>query len=430
MADLLTASRSGPLVGEVRVPGDKSLSHRAVIMAAMARGESRIAGLSDGDDVGRTVDAVRALGASVRQDRDGSLIIGGGQWRSPGGPIDCGNSGTSARLLMGAVAGRPVSAAFVGDASLSRRPMARVTEPLRRMGASIEGGDRLPITISGGALHGIRFSNLTGSAQVKSAVLLAGLGASGVVEVIEPRPSRDHSERMLSAFGVQLSRINGPDGAQATLPEVRSLTPAAIEISGDPSSAAFPLVAALICPGSRVTVRNLLANPLRTGLYAALEDMGARLVFANRREVSGEPVADVTAEASSLRAITLAGDRAPAMIDEYPILAVAAACAQGETAMHGLGELRHKESDRLAAIVAGLAGCGIHARVEGDSLFVRGGVSRGGDVVTRGDHRIAMSFLVLGLASAAPVRVDEAAMIGTSFPGFTPLMRSLGAQIA
>ncbi|WP_166037449.1 3-phosphoshikimate 1-carboxyvinyltransferase [Sphingosinicella sp. YJ22] len=409
----LTAHPGAPLRGEVAVPGDKSISHRALIIGAMAEGETRITGLLESDDVMRTVAAVRALGADVARDGD-IWRVRGGPWRSPDAPIDCGNSGTTARLLMGAVAGRPISATFVGDSSLSRRPMRRVTEPLRQMGARIEGGDTLPITVHGGRLRGIEYAMPVASAQVKSAILLAGLGADGPTRVIETQPSRDHSERMLPLFLDEAGRLRGTD----------------VPAPGDPSSAAFLVVAALLVPGSQVTVRGVGINPTRIGLFETLRDMGGEIELANRREVGGEPVADVLARASRLRGVEVPAARAPAMIDEYPLLAVAAAFAQGGTAMHDLGELRHKESDRLAAIANGLAACGVSVQVEGDTLRIRGGAAPGGtEVAAHGDHRIAMAFAVLGLASAAPVCVDGAEMIATSFPGFADLMRGLGARI-
>jgi 3-phosphoshikimate 1-carboxyvinyltransferase len=409
----LTAHPGERLSGTVAVPGDKSISHRALILGAMAEGETRISGMLESDDVMRTVEAVRALGAEVVREGDVWRVLGG-PWRSPPAPIDCGNSGTTARLLMGAVAGRPVSATFVGDASLSRRPMRRVTEPLRQMGARIEGGDTLPITVHGGSLRGIRYIAPVASAQVKSAILLAGLGADGPVEVIEPNPSRDHSERMLPLFLADAGRPRGTD----------------IQVPGDPSSAAFPIVAALLSPRSDVTVAAVCINPTRIGLFECLREMGAEVEMAGQRQLGGEPVADITIRASRLRGIEVPASRAPAMIDEFPLLAVAAAFAEGETVMRGLGELRHKESDRLAAIAKGLAACGVAVQVEGDTLRIRGGAVPGAaEVGTHGDHRIAMAFLVLGLASAAPVSVDRADMIATSFPGFADLMRGLGARI-
>ncbi|HEY0325582.1 MAG TPA: 3-phosphoshikimate 1-carboxyvinyltransferase [Allosphingosinicella sp.] len=409
----LTAHPGERLSGTVAVPGDKSISHRALILGAMAEGETRISGMLESDDVMRTVEAVRALGAEVA--RDGDLWrVRGGPWRSPPAPIDCGNSGTTARLLMGAVAGRPVSATFVGDESLSRRPMRRVTEPLRRMGASIEGGDTLPITVHGGSLRGIRYIAPVASAQVKSAILLAGLHAEEPVEVVEPNPSRDHSERMLPLLLTDTGQLRGTT----------------IQIPGDPSSAAFPIVAALLSPGSDVTVAAVCINPTRIGLFECLREMGGQIEMAGQRQLGGEPVADIIVRASRLGGIDVPASRAPAMIDEYPLLAVAAAFAEGETVMRGLGELRHKESDRLAAIANGLAACGVAMQVEGDALRIRGGAVPGdAGVETHGDHRIAMAFLVLGLASAVPVSVDRAEMIATSFPGFADLMRGLGARI-
>lgn len=423
----LRAESSGPLRGTIAVPGDKSISHRALILGGMAAGETRIEGLLEGDDVLATAAAVRALGAEVERLGDGQWRVRGGPWRSPDAVIDCGNSGTGVRLLMGAVAGRPVSATFTGDDSLRGRPMKRVTGPLSEMGARFEGGETLPITVHGGRLGGVDFDNAKSSAQVKSAILLAGLGTDAEVRVHEARPSRDHTENMLTAFGCDVER----DGGTVRLGANRTLTGTPVAVPGDPSSAAFPLVAALLVPGSEVAVTGVLINPLRAGLFETLIGMGADLTIANRRTLGGEALADVTARAGPLRGVTVPAERAPSMIDEYPILAVAAAFAQGETVMQGLGELRVKESDRLAAIIAGLTACGVSARAEGDTLIVRGGAPKGGGAVsTHGDHRIAMSFLVLGLAAPAPVTVDRPDMIATSFPGFVPLMQGLGAQIA
>lgn len=432
-ATRLTASASGPLSGRVVAPGDKSISHRALILGALAEGETRIEGLLESDDVLATAAALRALGARITRTGKGAWRVEGARWRTPDAPIDCGNSGTAVRLLMGAAAGLPVTVCFTGDESLRRRPMGRVLAPLVRMGARAQGGDRLPVTLTGGGLSGIAHVNRPASAQVKSAILLAGLHAEGAVEVIEPEPSRDHTENMLRAFGCALELRDGADGRRVRLGARRRLAGTDIMVPGDPSSAAFPLIAALIRPGSEVTVHGLLVNPLRAGLLATLAEMGADLAVANRRTVGGEEVADVTAHASRLAGVTVPAARAPAMIDEYPILAVAAACAEGETAMHGLAELRTKESDRLAAILAGLAACGVAARVEGDTLRVvgRGRPPEGGATVrTHGDHRIAMAFLVLGLAATRPVAIDQAEMIATSFPDFVPLMRALGARIA
>ena len=425
---ILVGSPSGALMGTVGVPGDKSISHRALILGGMANGETRITGLLEGDDVLHTAKAVRALGADVERIGTGEWRVRGADWKSPDAPVDCGNSGTGARLLMGAAAGFPIEVTFTGDASLSGRPMERVLGPLRAMGARPE-GSTLPVTIRGGGLHGISFVNEKASAQVKSAILLAGLRADGDVEVVEPALSRDHSENMLRAFGCDVDTVDGT----VRLGERRTLIGTDVIVPGDPSSAAFPIVAALVVPGSEVTVRNVMVNPLRTGLLTTLLEMGGDISFANERDEGGEKVADLTVQASVLRAVEVPASRAPSMIDEYPILGVAAAFAGGRSVMHGLSELRVKESDRLAAIIAGLRACGVDARDEGDSLIVEGLGGRppgGGSVQAHHDHRIAMSFLVMGLAAREPVTVDSADMIATSFPDFVPLMRSLGAQLA
>jgi 3-phosphoshikimate 1-carboxyvinyltransferase len=430
---LLRASPGGALRGHVAVPGDKSISHRALILGGLAEGETRIEGLLEGRDVLDTAAAVRALGAQLTRVGEGNWVVRGALWRSPDAPIDCGNSGTGARLLMGAAAGFPIEATFTGDASLRSRPMARVLEPLRHMGARTGESDRLPVTIKGGGLSGISYHSPHASAQVKSAILLAGLHAKGEVAVIEPAKSRDHTEKMLRAFGCDVE----VEGNIVRLGKQRRLAATDIMVPGDPSSAAFPLVAGLIVPGSEVTVYGVLMNPLRTGLFETLLEMGADLSFDNLRTVGGEEVADVTARYSLLNAVEVDPERVPRMIDEYPILAVAAAHASGQTMLHGLGELRVKESDRLAAIIAGLRRCGVSAGPLGDApvcdtLMIDGcdGPCPGGATVeTHGDHRIAMSFLILGLASRKAVAVDEAEMIGTSFPGFGALMASLGARI-
>lgn len=428
----LFSRAGGPLVGGLAAPGDKSISHRALILGSMADGETQVDGLLESDDVLRTVAAIRAFGAAVIQEAPGRWTVLGSKWRSPPQPIDCGNAGTAVRLLMGAAAGFPLTATFDGDHSLRRRPMARVIEPLTRMGAQLEGGPLLPVTVSGGGLQGISFESPRPSAQVKSAVLLAGLRAAGPVELFEAAPSRDHTERMLRAFGVDVDVEDVGTGRRVRLSGSRDLLGTRVDIPGDPSSAAFPLVAALINPGSAVTIMNVLANPLRTGLFEVLGSMGADLTVCNSRELGGETVSDFTARLSPLRGVEVPAALAPRMIDEYPILAVAAACASGTTVMHGLAELRVKESDRLASIVAGLQMCGVRAQADGDSLIVEGcgGPPPGGArVSTHGDHRLAMAFLVLGLAARRPVEVDKAAMIDTSFPEFVPLMRSLGATI-
>lgn len=431
MTDLFSRA-SGPLVGKVAAPGDKSISHRALILGSMADGLTRVDGLLESDDVLRTARAIGAFGATAVRKAPGRWIIRGGKWRSPPHTIDCGNAGTAVRLLMGAAAGFPLTATFDGDHSLRRRPMARVVEPLMRMGARVMGGPMLPVTVSGGGLQGISFESPRPSAQVKSAILLAGLRAAGAVEVFEAAASRDHTERMLRAFGVSVEIEEFKTGRRVRLASARDLRGTSVEVPGDPSSAAFPLVAAVITPGSDVTIRNVLTNPLRTGVFEVLGGMGADLTVSTPREVGGESVADVTARWSALTAVEVPAALAPRMIDEYPILAVAAACASGTTVMHGLAELRVKESDRLAGIVAGLQMCGVQAQADGDSLVVEGcgGPPPGGArVSTHGDHRLAMAFLVLGLATRRPVNVDQAAMIDTSFPGFPLLMRSLGATI-
>lgn len=432
--DRLHAGASRRLSGEIIVPGDKSISHRALILGGLAEGETRIEGLLEGQDVLQTAAAVRALGASAERAGPGVWRVTGAPWRSPAEAVDCGNSGTGARLLMGAAAGFPLDVTFIGDQSLSSRPMNRVLDPLRSMGAAVETGEqgRLPVTVHGGRLTGIRYVNTRASAQVKSAILLAGLHADGDVEVVEPAPSRDHTENMLRAFGCDVEVTEEGTGRTIRLGARRALTGTSIKVPGDPSSAAFPLVAALLSPGSEVTVRSVLINPLRAGLFTTLLEMGADLRLDHRRSIGGEEVADITARFSGLKGIEVPAERAPSMIDEYPILSVAAAFATGRTAMHGLAELRVKESNRLAAMIDGLRACGVDAREEGDTLIVEGNgeIPRGGaSIAAHHDHRIAMSFLVLGLASREPVEVDSAEMIGTSFPGFAGLMQSIGARI-
>jgi 3-phosphoshikimate 1-carboxyvinyltransferase len=408
----LFATPGGPLRGEAIIPGDKSISHRALILGALAQGTTRISGLLESDDVMATARAVAALGATVERAGEEWLVTGA-KWTSPAEPIDCGNSGTTARLLLGACAGIPgLTVRLTGDSSLSRRPMRRVTAPLERMGARFDGGDHLPITVHGQRLGAIHHVNVPASAQVKSALLLAGLASGAPVTVEEPVPSRDHSEIMLAQFG------DPPTGS-------------AIAIASDPSSAAFPLVAAAIVPGSAVTVRAMLVNPLRTGLYEVLEEMGADLSLDGEHVSSGEIVADLTLRHAPLQPCHVDAARIPAMVDEIPALAVACAFADGESVIEGLAELRHKESDRLGAVVAGLVACGVAAVADGDALriFGRGSVRGGGQVVTHGDHRIAMAFLALGLGADQPVEVDQAAMIATSFPAFVAVMQGLGADL-
>ena len=409
----LVAAPVGPLRGEAAIPGDKSCSHRALILGALASGTTRITGLLESDDVLATARAVAALGATVERIGPGRWHVTGARWTSPPEPIDCGNSGTAARLLLGACAGVPgLLATLTGDASLSKRPMRRVTAPLERMGARFEGGDQLPMTVHGQPLGAIHHVNVPASAQVKSALLLAGVTSGAAVTVEEPIPSRDHTEIMLRQFG------DPPTGRD-------------MPIAADPSSAVFPLVAAAILPGSDVTVRGMLVNPLRTGLYEVLEEMGADLSLADEHVQSGEIVADMTIRHAPLSPCHVAADRIPAMIDEIPALAVACAFADGESVIEGLAELKVKESDRLGAMVAGLVACGVAAIADGDTLriFGRGRVRGGGKVVTHGDHRIAMAFLTLGLGADQPVEVDEAEMIATSFPCFVEVMQGLGADM-
>ena len=439
----MTARRAGPLKGVLRAPGDKSISHRALILGALARGVTEVEGLLEGDDVLRTAAAMAAFGAGVARLGDGRWRVEGkGVFAEPTDVIDCGNAGTGVRLIMGAAAGFPIAATFTGDASLRGRPMNRVLRPLGEMGASwiCRDGGRLPLTLRGGALRRIAYRLPEPSAQVKSAVLLAGLNAEGGAEVIEPEPTRDHTERMLRAFGAQVEVSQDGSGRHIVLPGGQSLTGARVRVPGDPSSAAFPLVAALIVPGSEVTVEGMLLNPLRIGLLETLGDMGADLSVTNVRDEGGETVADVTARHSKLTGVEVPPERAPSMIDEYPILGVAAAFAEGPTVMRGIGEMRVKESDRIALMAAGLAACGVGVEEGSDCLTVVGapfaanrganhGVAGGATVTTHGDHRIAMSHLVLGLAAERAVAVDEPGMIATSFPGFVALMRTLGGEI-
>jgi 3-phosphoshikimate 1-carboxyvinyltransferase len=381
---------------------------------------------------------MRAFGAKVEALGAGCWrVLGRGGFSEPDDVIDCGNAGTGVRLILGAAAGFDLSATFTGDASLRGRPMSRVMKPLSEMGARFlhRSGGRLPLTLRGGSLKRIEYILPEPSAQVKSAVLLAGLHAAGGAVVIEPEPTRDHTERMLRGFGAEVIVEDLPEGRRITLPGGQGLTGTRIRVPGDPSSAAFPLVAALITPGSEVTVEGVLLNPLRTGLLTTLREMGADLSVSAVRDEGGEPVGDITARHSALRGVDVPADRAPSMIDEYPILAVAAAFAEGVTRMRGIGEMRVKESDRIALMAAGLAACGLAVEEEPEGLIVTGaGTNRspvgGAAVTTRGDHRIAMSHLVLGLASDAAVRVDEPGMIATSFPGFVDMMGGLGADIA
>ncbi len=433
----LTARRpAGPLHGQARVPGDKSISHRALMFAALAIGETRIEGLLEGEDVLRTAAAMQALGAEVARD--------GGVWRvsgrgigglvEPADVLDMGNSGTAARLLTGMLASHDLFAVMTGDPSLRSRPMRRVTEPLLACGAVFgsRGGGRLPLAIQGAReAWPLDYRLPVASAQVKSAILLAGLNARGITRVEEPAPTRDHTENMLRHFGAEVTvELAGPERVITLMgqPELRA---ADVVVPGDPSSAAFPLVAALLVPGSAITLTGIGLNPLRTGLFQTLREMGAAIEVTGQRLQGGEPVGDLVVRHGALRGVDVPPDRAPSMIDEYIILAVAAAFAAGVTRMRGLGELRVKESDRLAATAAMLRDAGVGVAIEGDDLVVQGGRVPGGvTVATHMDHRLAMGALVLGLAADAPVAVDDAAFIETSFPGFAPLMRGLGADIS
>jgi 3-phosphoshikimate 1-carboxyvinyltransferase len=433
----LHSRSAGPLKGHIRVPGDKSMSHRALMFGAIAIGETTITGLLEAEDVVNTARAMTALGADARRGADGVWRVQGvgvAGLRSPAQPLDFGNSGTGVRLAMGLMATTPLTATCVGDASLSGRPMGRVTIPLSQFGTSFETaeGNRLPLT-----LHGARnpvpvtYTLPVASAQVKSAVLLAGLNTPGRTTVIEPTPTRDHTERMLKGFGAKISVEKKADGNHISIEGQHELTAQALDVPGDPSSAAFPMVAALITPGSDIVIANIMLNPTRTGLITTLIEMGGNIVIENRRLAGGEEVGDLHVKASALRGITVPSARAPSMIDEYPVLSVAASFAEGKTRMEGLEELRVKESDRLAAVEAGLKVNGVSTRSGRDWLEVDGGGAQGGgSVVTHMDHRIAMSFLVMGLASAMETRVDDSRFIATSFPDFTGLMNRMGAKIS
>lgn len=428
--------RGTGLSGTAGVPGDKSISHRALILGALAVGRTDITGLLEGEDVLGTAAALRALGAEVERSGPGAWTVHGvgvGGLAEPGDVLDLGNSGTSARLLLGLVASHPITVFMTGDASLRRRPMARVTAPLERIGARFVAreGVRLPLaSIGAREPMPIEYRLPVASAQVKSAVLLAGLNAPGRTRVIEPWQTRDHTERMLRAFGADLRVEETAEGRIIDLMGEAELRPTPVAVPRDPSSAAFPLVAALIVPGSEVLLPEIGMNPGRIGLIETLLEMGADIAIESAREEAGEPVADLRVRASTLRGVTVPAERAPRMIDEYPVLAMAAAFAEGETRMEGLDELRVKESDRLAAVARGLAACGVAHEEGPDFLVVRGGgrVPGGATIAADLDHRIAMAFLVLGLAAEAPVAIDDAASIRTSFPGFVEVMSGLGAR--
>lgn len=430
---------AGPLKGTIRVPGDKSISHRSIMLGALAVGETKVTGLLEGEDVLATAAAMRAMGASVERVREGEWRVSGvgvGALLKPEAPLDMGNSGTSTRLLMGLIASHPISASFVGDASLSKRPMGRVIEPLSQIGASFEAseGGRLPLILKGASpAVPISYRLPVASAQVKSAILLAGLNTPGTTTVIEPVPTRDHSERMLKGFGAELDVETGADGARIiTLRGEAELKPQVIDVPGDPSSAAFFVVAALIVPGSEVLIENVGLNPTRAGLVEVLRQMGGQIEELNRREVGGEPVADLFVRHSVLKGIAVDPAVAPSMIDEFPALFVAASLAEGTTTTSGLDELRVKESDRLAVMATALRAAGALVEEREDGLVIEG---TGGEplagtaspIATHLDHRIAMSMAVAGLVSRSGVEVDDTRPIATSFPVFEKMLDGLAA---
>lgn len=436
----MIAHKSGPLQGEALVPGDKSISHRALIFGAMAVGDTKITGLLEGQDVLDTASAMRAFGAEVVQHGQGAWSVRGvgvGGFSEPADVIDCGNSGTGVRLIMGAMATTSITASFTGDASLRKRPMGRVTDPLSLFGTAAygRGGGRLPMTVVGAKnAIGVRYALPVASAQVKSAVLLAGLAARGETVVIEREPTRDHSERMLLGFGAQLDVSKTGDGHVITLIGQPELKPQTVAVPRDPSSAAFPTCAALIVEGSDITVPGVSQNLTRNGLYITLVEMGADIEFMDPRSEGGEPVADLRVRFSgNMKGVEVPPERAPSMIDEYPILSILAAFSTGKTVMRGVKELRVKESDRIDAMARGLEACGVRIEEDEDTFIVHGmgagGVPGGARAAVHLDHRIAMSFLICGMAAKAPVSVDDASPIATSFPVFVPLMTALGASL-
>lgn len=434
----MTFTAAPALSGSVAVPGDKSISHRSLMLSALAVGESRVEGLLEGEDVLSTAAAMRAMGADIQRGDDGNWRIHGvgvGGLLQPAGALDMGNSGTSTRLLMGLIASHAITATFVGDASLSKRPMGRVTEPLSHMGASFTAspGACLPLTMRGACpAVPLNYRLPVASAQVKSAILLAGLNTPGITRVVEPIPTRDHSERMLKGFGAELDVEVETDGTRIiTLKGEAELRPQSIIVPGDPSSAAFPMVAALLVPGSKVTIVNVGLNATRAGLIDLLREMGGDIVIENPREVGGEPVGDLVITSSALKGVEPDPVRAPSMIDEYPIAFIAAAFAEGRSTFRGLEELRVKESDRIATMAAGLRAIGATVEELEDGIVIegRGGdlFPGGGSIATKLDHRIAMSFAVAGLVSRNGVTIDDMRPVATSFPGFTALLQSLGA---
>lgn len=433
----LTSAAADALSGNMAVPGDKSISHRALMLSSQAIGTTKITGLLEGEDVLSTASALRAMGVHIRQKGDIWEVdgVGVGGFAEPKTVLDMGNSGTSTRLLMGLVSTLPYHFTFSGDASLTKRPMGRITKPLSQMGATFEAreGDKLPLTVKGtDDPLPIRYELPVASAQVKSAILLAGLNCPGKTTAIEPQATRDHTERMLTGMGAEIEVKDLKNGArEITITGHPDLKPCDITVPGDPSSAAFPIVAALIVPDSDITLKHICLNPTRIGLLDTLIEMGGNIEVLNKREEGGEPVGDIRVRYSKLKGITVPAERAPSMIDEYPVLAIAAAFADGTTHMEGVEELRVKESDRLAAVEAGLRANGVAVESGQDWMEVTGSnVKGGGKVLTHLDHRIAMSFLVLGMGAEEPVSVDDSAMIQTSFPGFVSLMNKLGARMA
>lgn len=431
----------GELRGALRVPGDKSISHRSMIFGLLSAGQTTVEGLLEGEDVLRTAEACKALGALIERQGEGRWSINGvgiGGLREAPDVLDFGNAGTGSRLMMGVAGSHDITTRFDGDASLRKRPMRRILDPLTQMGVEVlaqADGGRCPITLKGARdPNPITYTTPVASAQIKSAILLAALNAPGKTTVIEPEASRDHTEKMLAYFGAEVVVSHeGTHGRKITVTGRPELTPRPIIVPADPSSAAFPIVAALITPGSDIVIEGVMINPLRTGLLTTLIEMGARIEELDRRTEGGETVADLRVRSSDLKGVDVPAERAPSMIDEYPVLAVAAAFATGTTRMNGLHELRVKESDRLAAVAAGLAANKVTHHIDGDDLVVEGGagkVAGGGMVATHLDHRIAMSFLVMGMAAQQAVSVDDETMIATSFPTFKPMMAALGASFA
>jgi len=434
----ISSKKSTGLRGRLRTPSDKSISHRALILGTSCVGETKVSDLLESEDIMTTATAMRAMGAHIEKTATGEWLIKGvgtGGLSQPDEPLDFGNSGTGVRLCLGLVASHNMMVSFTGDSSLSKRPMARVLNPLADIGASVINNEqgRLPLTLKGAQNPlAIEYTLPVASAQVKSAVLLAGLNTPGIMTVIEPEATRDHTERMLSYFGAKVNITPHGQGLRIELTGQPELVAHNIIVPADPSSAAFPLVAALIIPGSDILLEDVMLNPTRTGLITTLIEMGADITIENEREEGGETIGDLHVKASELKGVHVPAARAPSMIDEYPILCVAATFASGETHMNGLGELRVKECDRLAAMAAGLKTCGVNHQEGEDSLIIYGqdSVPGGGLIETHMDHRIAMSFLIMGLRSEKPVSIDDGSMIATSFPGFVEMMTGLGARFA